>query len=336
MYQTKNLGLNITEIDKDSLQAFNFDTDLGDNFKAIDEKTLSHRNITNCLLEVPQDIKLEIVDGVVTLKEGSKIYVPNGPGVFEEKIIYTDISNKTIGNDDIFLAVSKEGGLIALDAKSFTVTERPETIQGVPLYYNITTNKIEYYDNSVWHTGASFPIAIVERTDNGFTGIKQIFNGFGYIGSTVFVLPGVKGLIPNGRNEDGTLKNIEFTTGLFSLTFPDTTTSFVLGINATGDGYGINNVAYYEQEVQPVLSGNWCWFKPSTNRMFMFYDSELTDITGIGNVCIFAKRTNGKIDNLNSKYPFHAVDYFDYSTKIAELEAKIQALQAAVEALQGS
>ncbi len=68
MYQTKNMGLNITEMPKDTLNAFSFHTDLGYNFEAIDNLALSHRNITNCLLEVPQDIKLELVDGVLTLK----------------------------------------------------------------------------------------------------------------------------------------------------------------------------------------------------------------------------------------------------------------------------
>lgn len=314
MYQTKNLGLNITEIDKDKLQPFNFDTDLGDNFKAIDEKTLSHRNITNCLLEVPQDIKLEIVDGVITLKEGSKVYVPNGPGVFEEKIIYTDISNKTIGNDDIFLAVSKEGGLIALDAQSFTVTERPETIQGVPLYYNITTNKIEYYDNSVWHTGASFPIAIVTRSESGFTSIDQVFNGFGYIGSTVFALPGVKGLIPNGKNEDETLKNIDFITDAVIIrTFTNNyTNDYKFYFNGTS--FSIDRI-----------------IKEDTNANILLLNNKVITQCEIGSLTL----TSDVVSNFKIKKTFKAVDYNDYQTKITELETKIATLQAAVKALQG-
>ena len=98
MYQTKNMGLNITEMPKDTNMAFSFHTDLGYNFEAIDNLALSHRNISNCVLEIPQDIKLELVDGVLTLKEGSKVYVPNGENNFEEfkKIIYkgTDIDSR--------------------------------------------------------------------------------------------------------------------------------------------------------------------------------------------------------------------------------------------------
>ena len=55
------------------------------------------------------------------------------------------------------------------------------------------------------------PIAIVSSrgVDDKFASIDQVFNGFGYIGSTVFALPGVKVQIPNGRNEDGTYSFIE-------------------------------------------------------------------------------------------------------------------------------
>ena len=33
---------------------------------------------TNRILEIPQDIKLELNNGTLTLKAGSKVYVPNG------------------------------------------------------------------------------------------------------------------------------------------------------------------------------------------------------------------------------------------------------------------
>ena len=346
MYQTKNLGLNITEIDKDSLQAFNFDIDLGDNFKAIDEKTLSHRNITNCLLEVPQDIKLELVDGVVTLKEGSKVYVPNGfeaDGVtpkFDKVEIAVDRSNSTTGDGDILLAVGLGGNLLALEAKSFTVTERPESTTGTPLYYNITTNKIEFYDNSIWNSNASFPIAIVERTDNGFTNIKQVFNGMGFVGSTVFALPGVKYSIPDGRNENGSLRNIECyidTVKTFNFTFSvnlvDSSAPIILTETTAGYLSGVGTFLYGDKPSNPLEFTR--WYDVENNYLL-----EYTSALGWSkkNYCIIgaADIKNKVFNSFTPKQPFHAVDYYDYSTKIAELEAKIQALQTAVEALQGS
>ena len=39
---------------------------------------VDYTRITNCITKIPQDIKLELNEGVLTLKAGSKIYYPNG------------------------------------------------------------------------------------------------------------------------------------------------------------------------------------------------------------------------------------------------------------------
>ena len=48
--------------------------------------------ISNCLLEVPQNIKLELNNGTLTLKAGSKVIVPNGAGVFNEITLTADMN----------------------------------------------------------------------------------------------------------------------------------------------------------------------------------------------------------------------------------------------------
>jgi hypothetical protein len=53
---------------------------------------LNKNQITNCLLEVPQNIKLELNNGTLTLKKGSKVVVPNGAGVFEELTTSNDLT----------------------------------------------------------------------------------------------------------------------------------------------------------------------------------------------------------------------------------------------------
>ena len=324
MYQTKNLGLNITEIGKDSLQAFNFDTDLGDNFKAIDEKTLSHRNITNCLLEVPQDIKLELVDGVVTLKEGSKFYVPNGLDdngnkLFITKTLNNDARIEEYGTGKFLLYIHPTGGLETSFLTGATVTDYPEDPISYALYYNSLTNNIMVYYINSWVTDCSFPIAIVTRSESGFTSIDQVFNGFGYIGSTVFALPGVKGLIPNGRNEDKSLKNKEFTISkVITKTFEEETLDAVIGLTEN-DTIGRIYLRNYSFDFE----NNYC-FDKGVNTSWEF--------------CVAATLSlnKGVVSNLKPKLPFMAVDYNDYQTKITELETKIATLQAAVQALQGS
>ena len=85
-------------------------------------------------------------------------------------------------------------------------------------WYDTANNVVKRTADSgaTWISGMSLPVCIVSGVDpsinSAISSIDQVFNGIGYIGSTVWVDKGVKGLIPNGRNADGSLKNIEFET----------------------------------------------------------------------------------------------------------------------------
>ena len=146
---------------------------------------------------------------------------------------------------------------------------------------------------SSWNAGYCFPLCIV----NGHTSIEQVFNGFGYIGSTVFALPGVKGLIPNGRNTDGSLKSIEFTTSSVKIITYDSQTfnEFDLCFNANSfDWYTNFNV----KEDNYCYNGN----------------SKITQTVNVGRFRINQSSDNGKIAWFTPKTVFHALDYNDKST----------------------
>lgn len=161
---------------------------------------------TNCITEIPQDIKLELNNGTLTLAQGCKGYM--GDGVVRNTTGTPTLKNT--GSAQMYLHITSGGtGLYAGYMTGGTVSERPSSPINYATYYNTSTQKCEYYNGSTW-SEVSLPIAIVTRGADGFTSIDQVFNGFGYIGSTVFALPGVKGLIPNGRNADGSLRNKEF------------------------------------------------------------------------------------------------------------------------------
>lgn len=349
MYQTKNLGLNITEIEKDKLQPFSFNIDLGDNFKAIDEKTLSHRNITNCLLEVPQDIKYTLENGALTLDAGSIVYVPYGT---EDKTAEFPIGStflndnfKVVGtqytNGKFFVWAEVQNNIseniaqtdtsirllsVELTASKFRASfyngsgteDLSETLNY--LLYRTDENIIKGYtsgklDDGVW----CLPLLRVQADGTYMYGsVVQVFNGFGYIGSTVFALPGVKGLVPNGKNEDGSLNSIEFTTNKVHLYKIEDSlnANFYIGLNAQGLWRLYHTVHTYNEEKNLIIEKD----------RNIIWDAALV-VTGTAN--------KGLISDFKPKKPFRAVDYSDYSTKIAELESKIQALQAAVEALQG-
>ena len=250
---------------------------------------LDYDNITNCLTEIPQDIKLEFADGVLTLKAGSKVYVPNGAGVFDVVNIANDISNS--GNAAKSFAITNGSILVWTNYVSSGGTA-PENPYNGQIWYDTTNNVVKRYSTSVgtWVGGFSLPVALLNLNATTSTTVTemQVFNGFGYIGSTVFVLPGVKGLIPNGRNEDGTLKNI-------LLTVNSVKTNNYTGTN--------NNL--------------WWGFAPNV----YFQTGSLVQYDSINNtinwkVSIFAKSTveNGRITSFEPKPAFRAVDYNDFET----------------------
>lgn len=177
------------------------------------KSTLKTNQITNCITEIPQDIKLELNDGVLTLKAGSKVYKGSG----ESTIISSDITCSLNSNSKyvIFLEASETYTGTMPVAWCYSGSTAPTVTHTYALWYDTTNKDVKFTNNngSSWSGGRSFPLAIIENTSDGLgaTSIDQVFNGFGYIGNTVFALPGVKGLVPNGRNPDGTLKNIEYT-----------------------------------------------------------------------------------------------------------------------------
>jgi len=181
--------------------------------------------VTNCSTEIPQNIKLDLTGGVLTLKAGSKVIVPNGfeedgtTAKFNEVVIESDIviQQATGITNTVFMACVfiQDGIASGIERINYWESGNGSSYARTwELYYNTATNKCYTVDSGA-NTGRtlSLPIALMKNDANGiWTSINQTFNGIGYIGSTLWIDKGVKGLIPNGRNENGSLKNIEFIT----------------------------------------------------------------------------------------------------------------------------
>ena len=174
---------------------------------------------TNRILEIPQDIKLELNNGTLTLKAGSKVYVPNGfeadgtTPKFDVVLIENDIhagGKLDSFTDKWVFCYRSDGFRWELLSHCFSGSTLPTQTGENRLGYNTTLNKIQGSINGGAYIDdiCSFPICIFSTTSGAITSIDQVFNGFGYIGSTVFALPGVKVQIPNGRNADGTCKSV--------------------------------------------------------------------------------------------------------------------------------
>ena len=258
--------------------------------------------ITNCIIKIPQDIKLELKNGTLTLKAGSKVYVPNGSGKFNVVTISSDIkytyTYAPSSDSFVMLFINQSGTAFVnsrLENSCFSGETQPSG--NYINWYKTNENRMYSIGNNatIDDSGFSFPIARVIQGSDGVTkSIDQVFNGFGYIGSTVFALPGIEGLIPNGRNADGSLKNIKLTIKSV-LTYTQTTGSYNILLTLTSDGFRWNSTARYDAE----------------------NNYNINDVGIIPQLILgYANVVSGKITLFSPKTSFHAVDYYDYAREV--------------------
>lgn len=211
---------------------------------------LNYHQITNCLLDVPQRIKYSLNNGAFTLLKNSIVVVPYGTTDLSEtypigssfvnenlKVVdreyyngnfivwletqidvalASDAGNATITPKLLALAFDSGAIAISLNENSGVVSVASDASAPSPsLFYNTNTNLVLLKSSGGVISAAtrSFPFcSVANNATYSVAEVRQIFNGLGHIGSIVWANKGIKGLIPDGFNEDGTLKNEEFTT----------------------------------------------------------------------------------------------------------------------------
>lgn len=263
--------------------------------------------MTNCITDIPQDIKLTLSNGTLALKSGSNIYYPNGSGVFTKVTTSTDYTvsvGSPTGNRVLLPIVNSAGTSFSfLTAQNglnlFSGATAPTVTVSTAYWYDTTNNIIKRTQDTgaTWSTisGAyiCLPICLTTFSNGSVTSIDQIFNGFGYIGSTVFALPGVKGLIPNGRNADGTLKSTEFV--LNSVKTQQVSYVGYICVDSTGIGIFGQSVTEYQEDKNlnfDIYAGSY------------FYRC----------ICGIVYYSSNSITSMDTKTPFHALDWNDKST----------------------
>lgn len=254
---------------------------------------VGYNQITNCITEIPQDIKLEINNGIITLKAGSKVY--NGNGVL--KTTTTDISSVNANYDgQVLIALSKGFDVLLTGfVPGETVSELPTSTASFKIYYN-TTDKKCYLDTTDGWQECSLPIALGTSTVSSWVSIDQVFNGFGFVGSTIFALPGIKGLSPNGNDSLTGIKknNIISIENILTYTCPNITANVILDLYA-------NKIAINSQAFD----------KPTIDLIF-FDEINNYNYAGLGisnDIWVGSARIeNGKIVLFNPKHPISLVD----------------------------
>ena len=257
-----------------------------------------YTQIANCITQIPQVINLSLSSGTLTLNSGSTAYSGSGRTIS----ISQNLTTTYTGTDSIMIFVAADGSsLIACPVASCSSgTSDPQTADTV--YYNTSTNVVNYYAAANTPTAVSLPIAICTATGQ-ISSIDQVFNGFGYIGRTRFILPGVELLCPNGRNADGSLNNSKIVNNALDVySFNGSALNYIL------KGKGRNNYSpYFVQNEQPSAKG--IWYSPAENIMRLSTDGTTwTQIvqTVVGTVMTDA---GGSITEFSTRPPFRAVDY---------------------------
>ena len=193
---------------------------------------------TNRILEIPQDIKwrTDLVETDkkryrLTILKGSVYYVPQGfeaDGVtrkFSKRVTINDNtcddgfwSDNVLHEEFVFLIFKDNKVVLSSTARvgsNITSGETAPTtfLNNRALWYDTKNNYVKFTEDSgaTWYN-CSLPLLkgspriTIDETHpiaGWVNGPTHVFNGFGYIGSTVFVLPGVKCLATNGIDNIG-------------------------------------------------------------------------------------------------------------------------------------
>lgn len=266
--------------------------------------TLNESILTNCLTEIPQDIKWEFTNGILKLKAGSKISF----GYREPMILQNDLQIGRNSSNAEFIMVNSDGLSVNYWRPEVCYSgSTPPTVTGTAIYYNTDDRHFYYTTNSGsdWtQSGMSLPILLVQmKTESPYVEtVLKTFNGFGYIGNNTFILPGVKCKRTNGFNVDGSLNSIETTFTQVTIPSFDTEVGrplyFINGDNSAISNFVSGNVYVYDKSINNFITRN---TKEVRNLCFAY------SVT---------KDSTGRITSLTPNTAFHAVDYSEYAREL--------------------
>lgn len=314
----------ITSVSDSSLMALSSD---GKTLGRVDARTFKNsvvgQHISNYIRYINQDIKLELSNGTLTLKAGSQVIAPNGfeadgtTPKFDYVTLQQDLSVKEIYPYTGNILVMVNANATALFTERIGIVSSGTTPGYHDTYgswYDTTENIIKRtIDNGVtWNGNFALPIALCSY-NNLITSIDQVFNGFGYIGSTIFALPGTVVSMPNGKEENGVLKNTEVEiTSVRTVTLGSADTTDYIGyLSPTGIDYMLAT-NYYESAIPPTNKNGYAmWLNTQDNHFyvknFSVSGSEWELVDALGNVCKFTT-SSGKITKFESKSVLSLLD----------------------------
>ena len=302
---------------------------------------LKQTQISNCILETFQNIYADCQSTGLTLRKGSIFIVPygtsaptmevgdtlNGGTIVDvdwdgEKLFYyvkldADITLTTSGTGALpfYLYVSPEGTVLGETlpdcyAQDTAPVDIPESV----IWYDTTNNyvKVTLDTGSSWTQGHSLGLCVVNRTTGGvISELNQLLSPITYCANVLFLSKGTKLLFPDGRNADGTCKNIEVTT-------QKTILRLLEDLSATETNAGLFAVYNDDGNIEISIQSSQTWnfgnrlTTPAYTKFYVTPENQWYQQTG-SNTQIYNKsylihigttsRTNGKVTFLENR-PF--------------------------------
>lgn len=270
-----------------------------DNLTANGQMIIDSQNgtISNCILEIPQNLKLTLENNVLTLKSGSIITLMGS--TYATVTTSSDVSRTYSGLDSsqlYYVFCSSSGTSLTSLYKIENVwsgTTAPEVSISGRVFYN-SNDKYAYSSSaSGWNTtpwNVAYPLAILQTDSNGnlsfakdSNGNDMIFNGAGFIGHHAFVYPNVKALMSDGFDTDGSLNSWNFISNKLTI-FELNTVNNALMCNRFSSNFYLNKVGIdldFTDDIQDTF--NWHYIK-TLNKFYRRTTELQTDI-----ICPFVK-----------------------------------------------
>lgn len=313
---------------------------------------LNKSQITNCILEAPQNILYELTDGTFTLKAGSKLLVPYGTtdrsaefpvgSTFlhdNYKVVYTSfIDNKFMVEVEVQEDISQSGSAtdsynrnIGVDIVKNSLWTTMYSGSGTSLeegttnisFYNTETNLFIRRNGSEIDSNStlSFPVGrVLANSVNLYASLTNVFDYIGYIGSVIFVRKGIKTLSSNGKAKDYSLGNQYYTLheDKVFIVSADWHTTTYLSINSDGTRSVANS--YYEQATNPNVKFSF-WKDTINNKLYINNNGVMEEKIGTV-ILVFTKEANPSTI-ITSLTPYQPVELVK-RTDLQYLESNIQ------------
>lgn len=311
---------------------------------------LNKAQVTNTLLEVPQRINYTLADGTLTIKAGSVFIVPyktSAPTYSVGDYFLGSVSGNAFKVADIqysnnklfywletmrnislsyagthtnptllYLRITTSPFYTLSVADSYSGTTDSVSITTSHAFYDTNENKVNVYNSSgLLDETFSLPLLLMHGNGSQLYGyIDQVFNGSGFMGSTVWSDKGVAGLIADGWNSDGSYNNKSVVSDALKLhTFSSGSGSsaFFLADSAHLPIFGSSMVSEVETlaDAPAVASGvSRLVYVKSENRWYSSLSGGAYTVT-YRTPQFTAETLNGKVQSLTPRTAFRAVDF---------------------------